>query len=308
MKMIPKIKPKEKKEILPKRFNQKVYNRIFLGGLVGFVTLSSLAILSNVIKNVSSTQPVQVVESKNEPEDYRLQNYMNNFVYYYFTLSSDPEEQSVQAEKLAAYYVEGLASRNQGQVKQPSSVKSYRLLNVTESTVTYLVSYTVTQKVGDTEQNKDLVTEFVIPYKKHDNKYYVSDFPYFLPVENSQLTDYKDSEKFSFESDNMADNEAYQSLDEFIDLFFANYVSSQENLDLIAKGVKILPNTMFKTKDWSYVTENDGKYVVQTQVTFETAGVTRSEHFTLTISKSDDSFLVEKMEHGLVKQEEKKEE
>ncbi|MBF0817871.1 conjugal transfer protein [Streptococcus acidominimus] len=293
-------KSKKKKEVRVRRLNQTLYNRLFLGGLLFFFSLSCLVITTNILRVNKKEEPVKQVLTDNTKE-YRLENYLNNFVYYYFNFSDDGQTQSSQIEKLNSFYAGGLALSNQGYMRQPSVLNTYRLLYLDKEKATYLVSYTVTNKEGiDKETKQDFVTEFSVFYKEVDGKYYISDLPYFETVQSNQLETVPEDRKKILESDNVLNAEDQTKLKEFLRLFFVNYVSSQENLNLIANNITVLAGTRFKTLDWAYLDDsNEDKLKVYTQVTFDTLGNTRSENFSFVIIKKDDGFFVEKMTHGI---------
>ncbi|MGT2712276.1 conjugal transfer protein [Streptococcus oriscaviae] len=301
--MIKKIKSKEKKEILPKRFNQKNYNRIFLAGLVVFVLLSFLVIVSNLIRNTRPTEPVRQVLSEKTAENRRLENYLNNFVYYYFNFSEDTAIQTTQIEKLDSFYADSVVSKNQGYTRQPSVLNTYRLLELTDTHATYLVSYTVTsttrEGTEDVVRRLDNAVEFNVPYIVVGDKYYISDLPYFQSVRSNQLEELADDKKMVLEADNVLNSDKYSDLKDFLNLFFVNYVSSQDNLNLIAKDVTVLTATKFKTLDWAYVDESSDTMRVYAQATFETVGNTRSENFSFEIVQKDDGYFIEKLSHGI---------
>lgn len=307
--MVKILKSKKKKEITVRRFSQKRYNRLFLGGLIVFFSLSCLMIVTNLMKANRKEEPIQQIVADDRKE-YRLENYLNNFVYYYFNFSEDGETQSSQIEKLNSFYADGLTLSNQGYLRQPSVLNTYRLLYLDKEKATYLVSYTVTIKEEGKETKQEFVTEFTVPYKEVEGKYYVSDLPYFETVKSSQYETVGEEEKKKLEPDNVLNEEQNSQLKDFLTLFFTNYVSSQENLNLIANDIPVLAGTRFKSLDWAYLDDSDSNQLkVYAQVTFDTLGTTRSENFSFTIIKKDDGFYVEKMKHGIpekYKKEEKK--
>ncbi|HEM3485228.1 MULTISPECIES: conjugal transfer protein [Streptococcus] len=307
--MVKILKSKKKKEVTVRRFSQKRYNRLFLGGLIVFFSLSCLMIVTNLMKADRKEEPIQQIVADDRKE-YRLENYLNNFVYYYFNFSEDGETQSSQIEKLNSFYADGLTLSNQGYLRQPSVLNTYRLLYLDKEKATYLVSYTVTIKEEGKETKQEFVTEFTVPYKEVEGKYYVSDLPYFETVKSSQYEIVGEEEKKKLEPDNVLNEEQNSQLKDFLTLFFTNYVSSQENLNLIANNIPVLAGTRFKSLDWAYLDDSDSNQLkVYAQVTFDTLGTTRSENFSFTIIKKDDGFYVEKMKHGIpekYKKEEKK--
>ncbi|WP_161979367.1 conjugal transfer protein [Streptococcus sp. S784/96/1] len=281
-------------EIIPRRYNQRLYNRIFLGGALTFVLLSAGAMATNIIRLNAKPQIESVNQKKQEVTmiDYRLQNWSSNFVYYYFNFSSDGQEQSKQIEKLNSFYVEPMEIRSQGQLRQPTELKTSKLVNVTDKVITYLVSYVV---IG----GESVVTEFNIPYQRIKGAYLVSDLPYFTSAVDSQAKALPDNSRRKLEKVNELSDEDTKRFDEFMKLFFTNYTTSQENLDLVSENIKVLSNSELKTVDFTSYNKKKGKTIAYVQVTFATAGNTRSENFTLELEIDGTSILVSKMLHGI---------
>lgn len=302
VKKIPKIKPKEKKEILPKRYNQRTYNRLFLGGVVGFVLLAGGAMATNIIRlnaKPKETVVAQIEEKQSQEVNYRLQNWSNSYVYYYFNYSDNPEEQGRQVAKLNSFTVIPMDVKNRGHTRQPSKLNSLKLLEVTSDTVTYLVSYTVNP---DSENKVDVVTNFHIPYKIKEGKFYVSDLPYYSTAEDSQVSELDDDEILRLLPSLDVTKEKQERFDEFLKLFFTNYTTSQENLDLVSKDLTVLSGHEFQSLDFSSYEISSDKIKGYAQVTLK--GIdqnTRSENFTLEFKKKGSSYEVIKMAHGIKK-------
>lgn len=299
VKQIPKLKSKEKKEVLPRQYNQRAYNRLFVGGLVGFILLSGGAMATNIIRVNAKPQTVEVAKEEKEEQsvNYRLQNWSNSFAYYYFNFSSDTQEQMRQLDRLESFYASPLEIKNNSHVRQPSKLNSIKLMEVTDSEVVYLVSYTTNP---DTKEKVDTVTEFHIPYRVKNNKFYVSDLPYYSTPEDDQLKELENKEVIRLIPSLNVPTEQQEKLDEFLKLFFTNYTTSQENLNLVSKDVKILSGNEFKTLDFTSYVIDDKQVKATVQVTFMSADKnTRSENFTLELKEKGSSYEVVKMTHGI---------
>jgi len=85
----------------------------------------------------------------------------------------------------------------------------------------------------------------------------------------------------------------------FLELFFKNYTTSQANLDLISKDIKSIGGATFKSLDYTYFKEKDGKILAYAQITLDVAGTTHSENFSFELRKDKDSYFVEKMDHTI---------
>ena len=88
-------------------------------------------------------------------------------------------------------------------------------------------------------------------------------------------------------------------MDKFLKVFFTNYTTDQDNLDLVAHQLTVVKETTFKTLDFSYYTSTDKNIIAYVQATFEVAGTTHAENFTFTISEKGKSYYVEKLSHTI---------
>ena len=75
--------------------------------------------------------------------------------------------------------------------------------------------------------------------------------------------------------------------------------TSQANLDLISNGIKSIGGATFKSLDYSYFKEKDGKIYAYAQITLDVAGTTHSENFSFELRQDKDSYFVEKMDHTI---------
>lgn len=101
--------------------------------------------------------------------------------------------------------------------------------------------------------------------------------------------------------DTKTESEKKEDLDSFLNLFFTNYTTNQENLDLLAKDISALENTTYKSLDYSYYKSDGKKVMAFAQVTFEIAGNTHSENFTLSLQPKDESYFVQSLKHTIPK-------
>lgn len=104
------------------------------------------------------------------------------------------------------------------------------------------------------------------------------------------------------------ENVKSKKLVSFMELFFKNYTTSQANLDLISSGIKSIGGATFKSLDYTYFKEKDGKILAYAQITLDVAGTTHSENFSFELRQDKDSYFVEKMEHTIPSDFNKKEE
>lgn len=286
--------------------NKRTVNLAVLSGLV-FILLTGLMggirsmTLSNKVMDleqaISKAQSNQTVKTSEAGVDNALEYYLNDFVYYFFTIPENPTEQTEQADKLNTFYGTAPDVQSQGQVKNPSELIWYRLLQVKENIATYQVRYKQKVKEGEGTKEEEILTEFNIPYGQTESGYYVSGLPWFSSYTNRQ--DKSNNVDLKLNQSDRVDEKIRQKLDKFLEVFFTNYTTSQDNLDLVAKDIKIVNNTVFKTLDFSYYKESKGQIVAYVQVTFEVAGSSHAENFTLYLSEKGKSYYVNKMEHQI---------
>lgn len=286
--------------------NKRTVNLAVLSGLV-FILLTGLMggirsmTLSNKVMDleqaISKAQSNQTVKTSEVGVDNALEYYLNDFVYYFFTIPENPTEQTEQADKLNAFYGTAPDVQSQGQVKNPSELIWYRLLQVKENIATYQVRYKQKVKEGEGTKEEEILTEFNIPYGQTESGYYVSGLPWFSSYTNRQ--DKSNNVDLKLNQSDRVDEKIRKKLDKFLEVFFTNYTTSQDNLDLVAKDIKIVNNTDFKTLDFSYYKKRKGQIVAYVQVTFEVAGSSHAENFTLYLSEKGKSYYVNKMEHQI---------
>ena len=261
------------------------------------MTLSSK--VTNLEKTISSNKSASTSKVATSEIDNRLQYYLNDFVACYFTIPSDSDGQAEQAKKLNSFYGTEPDIQAQGQVKNPSQLRWSRLLTVTDNVATYEVHYRQTVKNGDKTEEKELVTGFNIPYAKTKTGYYVTGLPWFSSLSTNQADKKSTDTEVKLNQSDRISEKAKKKLDKFLNVFFTNYTTDQDNLDLVAHNVTVVKNATFKTLDFSYYKATDKAVMAYVQVTFEVAGSTHAENFTLTLSEKGKSYYVEKVSHTI---------
>ena len=272
---------------------------ILLVGLLGGIramTLSSQ--VTNLKKAVSSNKSASATSSATTI-DNRLQYYLNDFVNCYFTVPSDSDGQTKHAKQLNSFYGSEPDIQAQGQVKNPSQLSWSRLLMITDNVATYEVHYKQTVKNGDKTEEKEIITGFNIPYAKTKTGYYVTGLPWFSSLSTSQADKKSTDTEVKLNQSDRVSEKAKKKLDKFLNVFFTNYTTDQDNLDLVAHNVTVVKNATFKTLDFSYYKASDKVVIAYVQVTFELAGSTHAENFTLTLSEKGKSYYVEKVSHTI---------
>lgn len=282
-------------QIKPRKISQKGANILLLSFILGIVGLASLTIVSNAFRSFRQEKPViQAKERDSRNLSNRVGLFMTDFLNSYFSDNS-PESQS----KLKAFYGSGVDIKNTKTTNLESKLTGAVLIEITDRLATYRVGYAV--KVG--EEWKNNVGVINIPYMVKGNRFYVSDLPYFTDEESYVAKNVKSKVRLTIQ----ADDSKYTKAKEYVEAFFKAYVSGDKTqMSPFSKEIRPITGYVFKSVDYSYFIENkDKKQLVNVvQVTFaDGLGLTRQENFTLTLQvDQDETYRVEKLEHGISKQ------
>lgn len=301
-------RPKKKGKPRLKIADKKTVNKIVVSGL-GFVLIVGLVggfrsitvgrKVASLEKHLVTLSTSKSGTSSNVQINDSLKNYLSDFVWNYFYVPENPDDQSEQAKKLNDYYGSQPDIQSQGQTRNQSWLDWSRLVKVKGNVATYEVHYKQKVKDGDKTSEKDIATGFNIPFAKTKHGYYVSGLPWFSSIENYQDKQVKDTAQVSLDKSDGVSDKSRKKLDRFLKVFFTNYTTDQDNLDLIASHLTMVDNTTFKSLDYSYYKASGNKVIAYAQATFEVAGSTHSENFTFTLSKKNKSYYVEDLKHTI---------
>ena len=135
-KMVEKKWPTKAKSTLRKR----TVNLAVIGGIafllfVGLMGAIRAITLSNKVgalqAQVEATQKQKALPvDANRKYDYKLQYYLNDYVYAYFTLPQEGDKQQAQVEHLNSFYNFVPDVKAQGQVRNPSTLLYSQLVTV----------------------------------------------------------------------------------------------------------------------------------------------------------------------------------
>ena len=132
-----------------------------------------------------------------------------------------------------------------------------------------------------------------------DGKYYISGLPWFSAIESSQAGHFSEDGQLQLTANDHFSDGQRKKVEKFLKVFFTNYTTNQDNLNLIAKDVDIIANTTFKTIDYTYLKKDGKNIIAYVQATFEVGGTTHSENFTFTLSEKEKTYYVTKLEHTI---------
>ena len=306
-----KFKKMEKKGGPPKLkiTNKKTINLVVIGGIsfLLFVGLSGAVRAITLSNQVSKLEKnVEILHAKKaqapveeKQYDYKLQYYLNDFVYAYFTLPQEGDKQQAQVEYLNSFYNFIPDVKAQGQVRNPSELLYSQLVTVEGKVATYKIKYKETIRRDNNTEEKEIVTGFNIPFDEKDGKYYISGLPWFTSLESSQAGSFKEEDKLTLTTTDRLSDSVHKKVDKFLTVFFTNYTTNQDNLNLISKDIDVVANTTFKSIDYIYLKKNKKGLTAYVQATFEVGGTTHSENFTFTLIEKEKTYYVSKLEHTI---------
>lgn len=306
-----KFKKMEKKGGPPKLkiTNKKTINLAVIGGIsfLLFVGLSGAVRAITLSNQVSKLEKnVEILHAKKaqgpveeKQYDYKLQYYLNDYVYAYFTLPQEGDKQQAQGDYLNSFYNFIPDVKAQGQVRNPSELLYSQLVTVEGKVATYKIKYKETIRRDNNTEEKEIVTGFNIPFDEKDGKYYISDLPWFSAIESSQAGHFSEDDQLQLTANDHFSDGQRKKVEKFLKVFFTNYTTNQDNLNLIAKDVDIIANTTFKTIDYTYLKKDGQNLIAYVQATFEVGGTTHSENFTFTLIEKEKTYYVSKLEHTI---------
>lgn len=293
-KVLKKVGKKQKHQM--RQISSRKMTTIFVTGLVGFGLLATTAIGLNVYGQLTGNQKPKVEKVTSDKVDYRLEQFLDGYVNAYFTYSMDNQAQKKQLDELNSYYNYVPSEQNQGQLRQETSLLSSYLQEIKDNVAVYEVVY----KSGSGDSAENIKVGFNVPFGGKDGKYYVSGLPWYSAVRNLKKSSSDDKELVLSSQTTELSNSDKKKLNDFMDLFFKNYTTSQKNLDLIADGVTTINGAIYKSTDWAYYKiHKDGSVDAYVQATFEIKGITHSENFSFKLAKKNDSYFVKELTHEI---------
>ena len=275
---------KSKVELKPRKISQKAANRLLLGFVAGVVLLSTLTIVSNTFRSLRNDKnEIQVTNKNSRTYSNQVSLFMMEFLNVYFS-----ENNAENQAKLKEYYGSGIDIKNTENNRMDSQLTGATLVEVTDNLATYRVTYSV--KAGEEWQSNYGLLH--IPYAVKDNKFYVSDLPYFTK-ENSYAA--KNVKAGIHLQDQQDSKQELGKAKEYV----------QTQLTPFSKDIQPLEGYKLTSIDYSYfITDKDhkDKLVDVLQVTFtDGLGLSHQENFvvTLKVDKENDTFRVQSFEHGI---------
>ncbi len=288
------------KEVKQKTANIVVYGILGLLFIVGlFGSLRAIG-LSNQVQHLKETVITVEEKSKSKKTDKlldvsRVQYYMNNFIYYYINYSEDTADQ--RKAELENYYSFSNASMIDD-VRKSRALQTQRLISVKKEKDYYVALMLVGYEVD----KKSYQMNLAVPFQMQDGLLAIVSQPYTV-ADDLYLGKSKTFEKKTPDQVKELSKEQISSIQKFLPVFFDKYaLNNKTDLKLLMKTPELMGKG-FKVSELdvnnaTYYQEKDNQ-VVQLSITFEdlVTGGTRSENFTLYLSKSDNGWYVEKLYH-----------
>ena len=258
--------------------------------------MAGLVIVSNAVRTLRGEKKiVQVTNQDSRNLSNKVGLFMTDFLNSYFSDNS-PENQ----EKLKKFYGAGIDVKSTKTTNLESKLTGAVLIEITNHLATYRVGYSV--NVNDEWKNN--VGVINIPYGVKNNKYYVSDLPYFTDEDSYIAKNPKNKVQLNLQ----ADDSKYSKAKEYVEAFFKAYASGDKTqMSPFSKEVRPVKGYVFKSVDYSYFIQDKQKedvLVNVVQVTFtDGLGLTHQENFvvTLQVDKKEETYRVQKLEHGISK-------
>lgn len=288
------------KEVKQRTANFIVYGILGLLFIVGFFGSLRAIGLSNQVQHLKETVIAVEKKSKHKKTDdsldiSRIQYYMNNFVYYYINYSQDTADQ--RKTELENYYSFSTASMTDD-VRKSRTLRTQRLISVEKEKDYYIAL----MRIGYEVDKKSYQMNLAVPFQMQRGLLAIASQPYTV-AEDLYLGKSKAFEKKTLDQVKELSKEQVSSIQKFLPVFFNKYaLSNKTDLKLLMKT----PELMGKGFKVSELDLNNAIYyqekkhqVVQLSVTFSdlVTGGTRSENFTLYLSKADNGWYVEEMYH-----------
>lgn len=248
----------------------------------------------------SDKEQIKKISNGQSSQNYKAQIFLNDFVKAYFNVPSDEKKQEDYQKVLLAFYGQDLPVASQGQQKNPSELELSQLMDITNSTATYLVAYTTHTKenVPASKGKKASVktvthdnnTLFKISYGTVKGKYYVSTFPTFEDV--TSLNAGKSAPLLTMDAVTNLSKSKENQLNTFVKSLLEAKTKNQETLELLADGLTLSSNEELVSVDYTnFQQKGKDTYKAIVQATFKNDMGTHPENYVFTITKTNKTFF-----------------
>ena len=190
------------------------------------------------------------------------------------------------------YYNQVPEVKGESKNSKEMNLVSYKPVTIENGLATYRVTY----EVGSGDEKNRVTVLFGIPFEGGNGYYFVSGLPHFKAMEDYKLDDVSNA-KLDLNKTDKFEEDKKEKLNQFLDLFFKNYTTSQENLDVIAENVLAITGVSYKKVNYVYFKEDGDTVKAYVQVAFSILDVEHSENMTLTIVERDGNYFVTNVEY-----------
>ncbi|MBF0714103.1 conjugal transfer protein [Gemella sp. GH3] len=251
------------------------------------------------IKLNNTAEDVKQIKSEIETSNIynsKMDNFAKNFTTIYINYNNEKEKE--RKEQLENYYLKNLKdnveTKSSKLKRELTSIRLYSTEKMDNENYlyTYLISYSLTEEdIKKTRQ--ELIN---IPIKVIDNNYSVSNYPYFSNVPKDKSNGTYEEKEIKFEKE----KDKREELESFTKDFFKKYVSyTEDEIKYLMKTPEVITGKELSNINKIDVYNNDNNYIVYTELSLVDKDIKLStlEKFTLTITKKDGKYFVEKLEH-----------
>ena len=164
-------------------------------------------------------------------------------------------------------------------------------MTIQDNVASYKVKYK--EKIGKDKnsETKEYLIGFNIPFGKKGEQYFISGLPWFSSLKTFQAKQFNEKEKLQLSANDRLSEQEHKEIEKFLTVFFTNYTSNQDNLNLISKNITVVSNTKFKNLDYTYIKKEGETTLAYVQATFEIGGTSHSENFTFTLTQTDKNYF-----------------
>lgn len=283
---------------------------------------SNLSSLENNVSDLKTDLDNTKDEQQQLFDNYALNSYVQDFLTIYFHLTDKSEEQAKRSEQLKEYFAKNIELPSGEYQGINRTLLSFQLVSQSKKkdyySLVYKVKYKLTgkqlkekevekdgQKVKErTEENldKDVINYITVDVHEEKGLYTVVSLPYFVSKvdKKGKFDGLVDKTEVTV----VDDNSTVDSLKEFTELFMKKYASgTKEDLQYLMSEVEGLYGTFsfVRLDGFDVYKIDDNLYRIKTRVILKDSVLDyiHYENFYLTVSKKDNKFFVEKLEHLL---------
>ncbi|EPX7433214.1 conjugal transfer protein [Listeria monocytogenes] len=300
-----------------------------------FAYLKSTKVESRTEKNASEIASLlkkKPIEKISDYQSNKMLLFTNEFIEKYINVSANQDERALRTETLTKLYAKELKQDDLSGFEGYRELKSKTYFSTIEYEDYAVVQYDVTYnniilvekerkkeekyKEGDIEKTREVVEKYKeeevkevralinVPVKSHNQAYSVIENVYFTQIPQLSTNKINAVEnRMETEQEPEISASEKEEVDTFLQDFFKRYSnSSVDDLEYMMKKPEAL-NGLKEYQEMIYFKayEQKSEILVKVSVVFKDTDttMTNTEDFTLTLSKKDNKYFIEKLTHTL---------